>query len=402
MKIRKFCGFTLVELLVVIAIIGVLIALLLPAVQAAREAARRMQCTNNLKQLAIAAHNYHDTNTTLLPGGGYKYFTGAGNYKVSDTGAQTASSAITHPVSGFIAMLPFFEQTALYNSIVSNQYYFAAFANNPDTQILRNTLNPLLCPSDGTGKSRVATDQSYNNYRMCFGDYPAHDSILIDGTATVKTGTDNKSICSSTRGVFSLQSWTGLHGMTDGTANTIMFSERLIANSSTGGNIKANIVGGGSTAKPIITDFDNAVAAAAAATLDTFITLAKGSGANYNTTNVTATFADSGKRWTHGSPVFIGFNTILAPNAPAYRTNIALAATGNHSANLISATSNHSGGVNVALGDGAVKFINDSIDVKGNNGGSNSSDMFYTSGKSSHGIWGALGTRNGSETASLP
>jgi prepilin-type processing-associated H-X9-DG protein len=388
---------------VVIAIIGVLIALLLPAVQAAREAARRMQCTNNLKQLAIATHNYHDTYINAFPAGGYKYFTAAGSYKVATDGTQAASSAITHAVSGFIAMLPYFEQDALYQQIVSNKYYFATFSNNPDTQILRNNMAPLLCPSDGEAKSVKGTDnQSGNNYRMCFGDYPTHDNILIDATATVATGADDKTICNSTRGAFSLQNWPGMHSLTDGTSNTILLSERLVANSATGGRINRNIVSGTSTAKPAIAAINTTMTSAPAdMTFDTFISSAKGVGVNYHTTNVKETFADSGKRWTHGSPVFVGFVTILPPNSPSYRTTKTLGAVAESSANLISASSNHAGGVNAAMADGSVKFFTDTIDVKGLNGdASKSNDRVYTSGKSAHGVWGALGSRNGGESVS--
>jgi prepilin-type processing-associated H-X9-DG protein len=377
---------------VVIAIIGVLIALLLPAVQAAREAARRMQCTNNLKQLGIALHTYHDT-ANLLPAGGHKYFTPSGNYYVDTNGSQiTNGGALNHPVSGFIALLPFIEQNALFQSITSNLYSFAQTANDPGTQILRNTLSPLLCPSDGSGKSKVPTEQSCNNYRMCFGDYPPHDNILIDGTTTVTTGVANTDICNSTRGIFALQSWKGLNGMTDGTSNTIVYSERVIANSTSGGSIKANVISAG-VVPATITPLNTTVVNNTGLGLAAFVTAAKGTGSNYSST-VTGTFGDSGKRWTHGSPVFIGFTTILAPNAPSYSVSNGNATPG---ANLISATSNHNGGVNVALGDGAVKFITDTVDTTSLNGTTYSSDNVYTSGASSHGVWGALGTCSGNE-----
>lgn len=111
-------GFTLVELLVVIAIIGILIALLLPAVQQAREAARRMQCTNNLKQLGIALHNYHDTfgDIVFLDGG-----TGDGG-GFGNHGSWSPTGTNAFRMSGFLSLLPFMEQGNIYELAAKNNF----------------------------------------------------------------------------------------------------------------------------------------------------------------------------------------------------------------------------------------------------------------------------------------
>ena len=128
-------GFTLIELLVVIAIIAVLIALLLPAVQAAREAARRIQCTNNLKQLGLAMANYESANGSFPLGG----FHGTGG---GDPGWSPCNGR--HEFSFFVALLPFFEQTPLYNAWNSNIHY----SFSPNTTVWATVINALVCPSD--------------------------------------------------------------------------------------------------------------------------------------------------------------------------------------------------------------------------------------------------------------
>jgi prepilin-type N-terminal cleavage/methylation domain-containing protein/prepilin-type processing-associated H-X9-DG protein len=131
-------GFTLVELLVVIAIIGVLVSLLLPAVQAAREAARRMQCGNNLKQLALAVHNYHDT---------HRVFPTSGNHRDAAMGR--------FPTNGFswiAKTLPFFEQQNLHNQLNFNLPLHTGDPLDPTTNwgVIQTVIPSLLCPSDPT------------------------------------------------------------------------------------------------------------------------------------------------------------------------------------------------------------------------------------------------------------
>jgi prepilin-type N-terminal cleavage/methylation domain-containing protein len=132
--IRRKTGFTLIELLVVIAIIAVLIALLLPAVQAAREAARRAQCTNNLKQIALAANNYESSNGAF-PGGSYSGLNGFNPPHWS-----------TYPenFSVFVRMLPFFEQAPMYNAVNFN----LDSSDIANVTICGVQINSLICPSD--------------------------------------------------------------------------------------------------------------------------------------------------------------------------------------------------------------------------------------------------------------
>ncbi len=140
----RFAGFTLIELLVVIAIIAVLIALLLPAVQSAREAARRIQCVNNMKQLALAAHNYHDGNN-VFPSGGMTPMTALPG--TSTSSANPLMNQYYSYWSCFVGLLPYYEQGNLANSFnFSSPSYFYA------TQDTVNATHQavLCCPSDPT------------------------------------------------------------------------------------------------------------------------------------------------------------------------------------------------------------------------------------------------------------
>ncbi|MDB5337691.1 MAG: hypothetical protein JWN70_3310 [Planctomycetaceae bacterium] len=220
-------AFTLIELLVVIAIIAVLIALLLPAVQQAREAARRSQCKNNLKQLGLALHNYHDTANTLPPG-----FIGGNNW-----GWNTM-------------LLPGLDQAPLYNLISTTAVpspvtvgFGAVMTNFPasPTSVALQTIIPALrCPSD-TGSATVAAGGTpvnfgRSNYVASFGPSfgPATPWPLQTPATTITFG-----VAINPAGAFYMNSRRNFSTFTDGLSNTILAGERRSA-----GTLGALAVGG--------------------------------------------------------------------------------------------------------------------------------------------------------------
>jgi len=197
-SLRPARGFTLVELLVVIAIIGILIALLLPAVQQAREAARRMQCSNNLKQLGLAIHNYHDTHNSF-PGGVYESVWGTWQ----------------------VAILPYIEQSAMYENynvddkFVTNQ---SKYSGSDNTDVTTIQLDALTCPSD-TPNLPLSTPITSHNYGANFGNTSSYQGT-VNGV-TFKGAPFAQVYRNSSNAYF------GFRDITDGTANTILFAEKL-------------------------------------------------------------------------------------------------------------------------------------------------------------------------------
>jgi len=209
-------GFTLVELLVVIAIIGVLVALLLPAVQAAREAARRMQCSNNLKQLGLALHNYHDVNKVFPYNG----------MPEGDATHQRRRGA-----SWIVRILPFMEQNAAYDQMVFSGDWSMQHGPSPNQTLVGQLRIPSLnCPSTPLPLTRTqgsVTLQATNYVSICGSYYKGGT------TATVSTSPGSGDVYPG-RAVYSgviiniehNGRPVGMHGITDGTSNTIMVSEQ--------------------------------------------------------------------------------------------------------------------------------------------------------------------------------
>jgi len=225
-------GFTLIELLVVIAIIAILIALLLPAVQQAREAARRTQCKNNLKQIGLALHNYHDNFNTFPPGG------------VSST-----TGGAPYQGWGWNAMiLPHMDQAPLYNLINFNTSMVANLALIPNP--ISTNIVALRCPSDvGTGQvtavdvsATVGTAPTTNpSGGNAFGrsNYPgvvgySRATTIAGNAPPVGLIAGNPPTSQNYSGIFGLNSKMGLRDMTDGSSNSVVVGERYTPNSSGG------------------------------------------------------------------------------------------------------------------------------------------------------------------------
>lgn len=349
-------AFTLVELLVVIAIIGILIALLLPAVQAAREAARRMQCTNNMKQVLIALHNYHDINNNFPASKSFINGGGEGNW------------------SALLKLLPFMEQQARYDQIQSAN--IGNIWNQND--VLKEKITGFLCPSDGNGKT---LSYAPTNIVICYSD------LMWDNNAANAN--------SQARMAIPPGAWKGMSGISDGTSRTLAISECVVASEKNSMAIKGGIVQ--------VTSVDNGSNGGPMGKCG-FTAIAEPGNRNQIKAGLKADLIASndptepqqgfrGGRFYDGRPSYNGFSTVTPPNHPACANKNANG--DNSDVWLVPPASNHAGGVNAGYFDGSVTFISESVDCDGANKGQ------VTSGSSPYGVWGAIGTPSGGESKSL-
>lgn len=312
-------GFSLLELLVVIAVIGLLVALLLPAVQMAREAARRMSCGNNLAQIGRALHNYHEAHRVLPFGCGTDY-----DGLVSSLGTLNDRRYSTHS-----QILPQLDQANVYQRLHFDVAPFAPYVNSGayESDCIASgglsavngpaavTVLPVfLCPSD---IDRLESMWGHNNYRSCNG-----------GGWHGRNG----------NGMFGQNSSVRLGDVTDGLSNTAMFSERCK----------------GTWTHDIFDPLSDIYDLAGIWSEDTFRdycrSLSPEEAAAYHQ-NV-----DSGQNWLEANFNWTRYNHLVAPNAVSCKNGFTWDGVG------MAASSRHNGGVNVLFGDGHVKFIGELVD----------------------------------------
>ncbi|WP_152051163.1 DUF1559 domain-containing protein [Tautonia marina] len=324
---RRTQGFTLIELLVVIAIIGVLIALLLPAVQSAREAARRAQCTNYLKQIGLAVHNYVDVHGVLPVGRGTRP-------------PRPYDITSRYNYSGFASLLPFLEQAPVSSAI---NFDLTMTVQEGNSTVMATVIASLLCPSDG---QQTPTDWAGNNYRFSEGS-----NILYSHGAT-DTGGVNTTMPEPNGPFFPERSFP-LAKIRDGTSNTILASEKLLGDYNQGiPTIRRDIY----------------VSATWPTTLDEAF---RNCESVENSSTPSNGESNVGAPWLDGFLHTSIFKVVSTPNKKScYMFPARL---------VMSASSEHPGGVNIALCDGSVRFVKDTVDRS---------------------AWWAIGSMNGGEVVS--
>jgi prepilin-type N-terminal cleavage/methylation domain-containing protein/prepilin-type processing-associated H-X9-DG protein len=334
-------AFTLIELLVVIAIIAILIALLLPAVQSAREAARRTQCTNNMKQIGLAMHNYHTANGTFPLGG-----TVAAAYSNTYTTAWGTWSA--HAL-----MLGYLEQQPLYNASNFSWANVMGLGWNMNSTVGNSVVSTFLCPSDNLAPSPVPTGDQWagrlNNYFASVGTTIAYQGAL------------------DTTGLFTQAGKAyGVQNIPDGTSNTIAFGEAVVGPDSqyhTTGPIQlfrngTNITTGQSAVPPanqydVSSDYT-----------DVITDLNTCQAASLSRTSINQD--DKGARWNADDGGFSIINTIVPPSSMQWSFACCnwTIFSGCDDGLYMSANSMHPSGANFLFADGSVHFLKSSINIK--------------------------------------
>jgi prepilin-type N-terminal cleavage/methylation domain-containing protein/prepilin-type processing-associated H-X9-DG protein len=348
---RSRRGFTLVELLVVIAIISILIAMLLPAVQKARETARRARCANHMKQIGLALQNYYASHNAFVFGRG------------GTTGSSDPDSLWLHNngyASGWIPLLPYLDQMPLYAQISTVQTYDGRLYNPYGCVPWLREYSPwliqvstFLCPSDSRARDKGDHEFGRTNYMFCRGD------TILDNHGP------------SVRGIFGAFTAVSFAAISDGASNTLAISERVVCtNDSTALKVQGGVIGGvaGMNLNPTL----------CLAMRGTGGMLAPG-----------PKYASTGMRWCDGRPLVTGFTTVLPPNSPS-----CLAGNRDWEWGIWTPSSKHLGGVNGLMADGSVRFIANNIDT------GDLSRPERRSGPSPYGVWGALGSKAGTEVFS--
>jgi len=375
-RFRRRPAFTLVELLVVIAIIGVMVALLLPAVQAAREAARRMSCGNNFKQIGLGLHNYHAAYNRLMKQSGGTFGLATGN---------PANLSNQNRLSWLVGLLPFVEQQALWELISSPDPggVIPAMGPNPEqTNYIpwRSQVPGYRCPSDPT--TQPAGAFAFNNYAACTGDaYFGQEGSGVNDQG-VGAGANEERWA---RGVFRIRFFTGFRDILDGLSNTIASGEIVVdANNKEviGSWLPTHTVPGAINNSPA---FHNTPANIDPARPTYYLPVLE---TNMNNMR--------GRRWADGRGIYGNVNTIRPPNSYS-----ALTSWG-HTAGIYTMASRHQGGAHVLMADGAVKFITDSIESGNQDRRAPGCDNTALDAGmvSPYGLWGSLGTKGGKETIS--
>jgi type II secretory pathway pseudopilin PulG len=405
-------GFTIREVLILMAAFAILAALFLPNVRNASEAARRMSCSSNIRNIGLAALNYESTYR-VLPGAG------CGIYLANESeGWERIPTGSEGAWSGFSALAPYLEASALYDQIVSGYdsravnakgsscgpwgFDFRQPSKRPIDYIdprepmylpARTQFLLMRCPSDPSRSSASAGNAlARTNYAFCFGD-------AIRGVNTIEYEKDAVSIndVSHSRGAFCLGLQYPLAAILDGTSNTIAFGEIATPEKDTHDVAKpykdARFQGMVTTSVPWEPDPLKGMSIAACASTVR--------GNRY--TGTVSLHAFRGVGWLDGRIAFTGFNTILPPNSPS----CAPSGIGNESeGGIFSASGYHLFGAHVVMLDCAVRFITDDIDS--GKPDADAPGRFQIDNEwhqtenwlmpSPFGVWGALGTRSAGES----